>query len=358
MNQNHIPSSSQEEGSHKSVLPVFVKRAILLGGFLTFFVVPIAAEAGFFSIFSDLFNKPPEVTTENKSVNAQNMNLLQAAVNSDPNPAKGGGDITVVSGSALLSEDGPEGTALDVEEKTATGHISLYVVRPGDNLSSIAKLFGVSKNTVLWANDVSGGVIKPGQTLIILPISGVQHTVAKGDTIKSIAKKYRADEKEILQYNGLEEGATLALGDFIMVPDGEIAPLVRIPSVTSPWRRSVGGPRIDGYYLRPIIGGVRTQGLHGYNGVDLASYRGAPILASAIGIVIISRTSGWNAGYGQYIVLQHENGTQTLYAHLSKSLVSPGERVVQGEVIGEMGATGKATGVHLHFEVRSAANPF
>ncbi|MEK7567641.1 MAG: M23 family metallopeptidase [Patescibacteria group bacterium] len=291
-------------------------------------------------------------------MNTQTMGLLQAAVSPDPNPAKGGGDITVVSGSALLSEDGPEGTALDVEEKIAMGHISLYVVRSGDSLSSIAKLFGVSKNTIAWANDISGGIIKPGQTLIILPISGVQHTVVKGDTIKSIAKKYKADEKEILQFNNFEGNIVLAIGEIVMVPDGEIATAPSVSAVTSAWRKSVGGPKIDGFYLRPILGGIRTQGLHGYNGVDLASFRGAPVIASATGVVLTSRISGWNAGYGQYIVVQHGNGTQTLYAHLSKNLVSPGERVVQGQVIGEMGATGKATGTHVHFEIRGAANPF
>ncbi len=347
------------EGSHKSVFAILAKKAALFGAFALLFILPGITHAGFFSIFSDFFEKAKAVEEVEKStVNAQTMNLLQAAVSPNPNPAKGGGDITVVSGSALLSEDGPTGTVSDVLSKTETGHISLYVVRPGDNVSSIAKIFGVSKNTVMWANDISGGVIKPGQTLVILPISGVQHTVLKGDTVKSIAKKYKADEKEIIQYNNLEEGVMLAIGEVVVVPDGEIAPIVRSSGVTSPLKRGVGGIMIAGYYARPIAGGVRTQGLHGYNGVDLASFRGAPILASANGIVLISRISGWNAGYGQYIVVQHENGTQTLYAHLSKNLVSPGERVGQGQQIGEMGSTGKSTGTHLHFEVRGAANPF
>jgi murein DD-endopeptidase MepM/ murein hydrolase activator NlpD len=81
-------------------------------------------------------------------------------------------------------------------------------------------------------------------------------------------------------------------------------------------------------------------------------------MASASGVVIISRTSGWNAGYGNYIVIKHDNGTQTLYGHLSKNLVGVGEVVTQGQVIGQMGRTGKATGVHVHFEIRGAANPF
>jgi len=321
--------------------------------------MPQVVYAGFFSVFSSFFEKPAQVVVEEKLKNAQTMNLLQASGNPNPTLAKGGGDVTIVGGTALLSEDGPAGTALDVEEKVESGHISVYVVRSGDTLSSIAKLFGVTANTIRWANDIKNGIVQPGQTLVILPVSGVTHTIAKGDTIKSIAKKYKANEEEIVQYNLLQD-ATLAVGEKIIVPDGEITVVVPTKVATSknPLKKGVGGPTISGYYLRPIIGGVRTQGLHGYNGVDLASSRGTPIMASAAGTVLVARSSGWNAGYGIYVVIQHDNGTQTLYSHMNKILTSAGATVVQGEVIGEMGATGKSTGVHLHFEVRGAANPF
>ena len=119
------------------------------------------------------------------------MPLLKAALNLDPNPAKGGGDITVVGGVALLPDTGPSGTIADIEdEPLSSDNISLYVVRAGDSLSGIAKLFGVSANTILWANDIKKGqAIQPGQTLVILPVSGVQHTVVAGETVRSIAKK-------------------------------------------------------------------------------------------------------------------------------------------------------------------------
>jgi murein DD-endopeptidase MepM/ murein hydrolase activator NlpD len=120
-------------------------------------------------------------------------------------------------------------------------------------------------------------------------------------------------------------------------------------------------PVYDGYYMRPIIGGVKTQGVHGHNGVDLASSYGAKIYASADGEVLISKNSGWNGGYGSYIVLKHGNGTQTLYGHLSGTAVSAGDTVKQGQVIGYMGNSGQVTGhtgIHLHFEIRGARNPF
>lgn len=331
--------------------------------FASLFILPVSVNAGVLASITDIFSKKAEVRQEVYQQNTQTMGLLQTTVTPDPNPAKGGGNITVVGGTALLSEDGPSGTVLDVEERMGEStHISLYVVREGDTLTGIAKLFNVSKNTIAWANNLKSSTLKPGDTLVILPVSGVRHTIVKGDTLKGLAKKYKADADEIAQYNSIISDSDLVVGGTILVPDGEIAvapaPKRVGSSGSNPWRRSVGGPLIEGYYTRPVTGGLKTQGLHGYNGVDLASYLGAPIMASAAGSVIISRSSGWNAGYGSYIVVRHDNGTQTLYAHLSKTLVGVGEQVSQGEVIGQMGRTGKATGVHLHFEVRGATNPF
>jgi murein DD-endopeptidase MepM/ murein hydrolase activator NlpD len=106
------------------------------------------------------------------------------------------------------------------------------------------------------------------------------------------------------------------------------------------------------------VGGVKTQGLHGYNGIDIGAAAGTSIVAAAPGTVIIARSGGWNGGYGSYVVVQHGNGTQTLYAHASSVLVSQGQQVTQGQAIARVGATGRATGNHLHFEVRGAKNPF
>jgi murein DD-endopeptidase MepM/ murein hydrolase activator NlpD len=220
-------------------------------------------------------------------------------------------------------------------------------------------MFGVTANTILWANDLNrGSVIHAGDTLVILPVTGIEHVVQRGETLASIAKKYKGDLAEIIAFNSLPSGASVAVGDTIVIPDG-VEPSVPASSgsITSPLH-GAGGPLLAGYYLPPTPDGVKTQGLHGYNGVDLASFCGAPILASAGGQVIVAKKGGWNGGYGQYVVIQHSNDTQTLYAHESSVIVSPGQSVVQGQVIGYMGKTGKATGCHVHFEVRGAANPF
>ena len=317
---------------------------------------PFSVHAGVFSILGQFLGVGQTITTTERAVNSQVMALLQGAVNVDPNPAKGGGGITIVDGSALLSEDGPSGTLADVSESASEGAISLYVVRKGDTLNGVAVLFGVTPNTIVWANSLTTRTLKEGQMLTILPISGVKHVVVKGDTPSSIAKKYKADAEEIAHYNDLLSGSPLAVGTEIIVPDGEIA-IPKASTGASPYRGG-SGPVYQGYYLRPVLGGVKTQGLHGYNGIDIASYYGAPILASAAGSVIVSKNSGWNGGYGNYVVITHANGTQTLYSHLQSSIVEIGESIVQGQVIGYMGASGKATGTHLHFEVRGAANPF
>lgn len=309
------------------------------------------------SFVTSLFTQEAEAEINVSPVTSQNIGLLEATRNPNPNIGKGGGDITVVGGVALLSETGPEGTLADIEENQSMA-ISTYVVREGDTLGAIAKMFGVTTNTIAWANDISRGVIRPGQTLIILPISGVRHTIAKGDTIQTIAKKYKADVTEIAQYNHLTEHAKLAIGEIVLVPDGEIAAPPSNATGRPATLRGAGGPSYEGYYLRPVIGGRRSQGLHGYNGVDIASYLGAPVLSSAAGEVIVARSSGWNGGYGNYIVVAHPNGSQTLYAHLSSLAVSAGKSVTRGEIIGYMGSTGRSTGTHLHFEVRGAKNPF
>ena len=287
------------------------------------------------------------------------MQLLKPAMNVNPSAARGGGDITIVDDSALMPEEGPSGTIADIE-KPKNSTISTYVVRPGDTLGEIAEMFEVSASTILWANDLPRNAkLQIGQKLTILPVTGVRYTVKKGDTLASIARKYGADADEIMSFNGIE--GTFAAGDEIIIPDGELpAAAPARASGSSTVRLGVSGTSIQiGYYLRPLTGGIKSQGVHGYNGVDLAAPRGTPILASAAGEVIIAKGSGWNGGYGSYIVVQHPNGSQTLYAHASSVAISAGASVTQGQVIGYVGSTGKSTGSHLHFEIRNGIrNPF
>ena len=343
----------------------FSVKTLSMAILLCIIFAPTLTHAGFFSFLSEVFTTNSEAFSSESKQNSQTIALLEAPVSSSL--SVGGGDVEIVDQSAIAPAIDSAG-GIGADAHFSNGQISLYVVRKGDSLSQIAKMFGVSVNTILWANDLSKATISEGQTLVILPITGVSHTVKQGDTIESIAKKYKSDAEEIRLFNELAKDAKLSAGDIVIVPDGEIAkiqPKVDAYSKSVP-PSSYGSSKnplpnrsvADGYFIRPIVGGRKTQGIHGYNGVDLAAPVGTPLIASASGKVIVAKTTGWNGGYGMYVVIAHSNGTQTLYAHMSLVSVYAGMDVVQGQVIGKVGSTGKSTGPHVHFEIRGAKNPF
>lgn len=338
------------------------KRPFRLAVLFLIVVPAMAYASGFFSFISSFFFGP--VSADIKSFNSQNIALLQSSASPNGGSLDNKG-ISIVGGTSLLPES-PNPTA---SSTPTSDQISIYVVHQGDTLSGIAKMFDVSVNTIIWANDIKGGKISIGDQLVILPISGVEYVVKSGDTLQSIAKKFKGDVNDIASFNNISVTAKLAVGDTIIIPDGEISSSSGSSSYsnssgtsggTSPRVGSYGPnyPVIVGYYMRPIFGGLKTQGIHGHNGVDLASSYGTAIMASADGQVIVARSGGWNGGYGSYIVVKHDNGTQTLYAHLSAVLISAGQIVSQGQMIGRMGSSGDSTGTHLHFEIRGARNPF
>lgn len=315
-------------------------------------VIPLSVQAG---LFKD-DDKNSSSTSPYYHSSPVEVSLLAARQSRDPHDGLGGAEV-MVDEDALVSS-GPVGEDVITENRISTGEISIYTVREGDTLSHIADMYGVTANTILWANDLNKATnIREGQTLVILPIAGVQHVVKEGDTVASIAKKYDGDVEEILSYNQLANAGELVAGASIVVPGGAIhsAPVVRSATPTSVSGST--GSSVAGW-SHPAPGSVKSQGLHGYNAVDLAGSIGSSVRAAAAGKVIVSKSSGWNGGYGQYIVIRHSNGAQTLYAHLSSNKVGVGEYVAQGKVIAGMGNTGKSTGPHLHFEVRGARNPF
>lgn len=343
-------------GGHSGVQPLLVV-AVMVG----FFALPAPkAEAGILSFLGDLFSKKSEAVKE-ESANSQTMALLAPVPSPNPNFGKGGGDITIADGTALLPEIGPSGTASDAEEVVGSlDQITVYTVRKGDTLAEIAEMFEVTTQTIMWANDLTSKTVKEGQELTILPVSGVRYTVKRGDTIEGIAKKYGGDAQEIKDFNNVS-ASTLIAGRIIMIPGGELPTPTAAPRKTT--GIAVGGSTSvsSGYFMRPLAGGHKTQGIHGYNGIDFGAPVGTAVYAAAAGEVVVSKYSAgnpWFGGYGNYVVIKHANGTQTVYAHLSQNFVSVGERVVQGQTIGAVGNTGRSTGPHLHFEVRGARNPF
>lgn len=318
----------------------------------------MSVQAGFFDRF--LTQAEAQVNTEPvaKVAEAIDTPLLTSLQNPNPSGARGGAEI-IVDENSLVST-GPVGADEIASQKSSSGEIRVYTVRPGDSLSEVAAMFGVTTNTIMWANDLNRATeIQPGDSLVILPIVGVRHIVKKGDTIASIAKKYDGETDEILSYNQLLSAEDLNVGDTLIIPGGAMhAAPVKVATNAKPISVSGATSASSAGFSHPAPGSVKSQGVHGYNAVDLAGSYGSAIRAAAAGQVIVSKSSGWNGGYGQYIVIKHSNGTQTLYAHLSSNSVGVGAYVAQGEVIGAMGSTGKSTGNHLHFEVRGAKNPF
>ncbi|MBM3251036.1 MAG: M23 family metallopeptidase [Candidatus Nealsonbacteria bacterium] len=234
-----------------------------------------------------------------------------------------------------------------------------YTVQTGDTISTITDKFAVSLDTVLWANDLDKkSTIKPGQQLIILPVSGVLYYIQKDDTLGQIAKDYKASVEEIITFNELPEEGRIYIGDILIIPGGKMpAPVLSKPLAVSPQI-----PTGESYFIVPVSSPyIITQGLHWYNAIDFAhkgNSCGKSVFAAAGGVI---QKTGFNRTAGNYVRILHPNGVVTFYGHLSSILVSAGQQVSQGAIIGYIGNTGYtvgATGCHLHFEVRGARNSF
>lgn len=395
-----INQNKNDDTSNKGSNPVVSAQILALSVFYLFFYVQ-TAHAGVF----DFITKRAEADAKIANIPSSRLAILSTNIY-DANMANNAyTEIVTVSGNdALIPIIGPGGTVLDIDGDyiPETDTISVYVVKNGDTIATIAKEFGVSTNTIIWANGLKKGQsLKEGVSLTILPVTGVRYTVKKGDTIASIAKKLSADVEDIKDYNGIDN-PDLKIGMSIIVPDGEIktspptlannttkntktvdnskaktdekntsGPVGSVFDLSGPksgqkvilskrGQKTWGfdAPSAGDYYIHPVPGSVKTQDLHGFNGIDFGAPTGTPIVASASGRVIVAKNSGYNGGYGLYIVIAHDNGTQTLYSHNSRNFVSVGDYVEQGQRIALVGSTGRSTGPHLHFEVRGAKNPF
>ncbi len=265
-------------------------------------------------------------------------------------------DDAKVLGESVSASDIP--TLTQVSDKPRSED-EVYTLIEGDTLATVAEKFGVSQDTIKWANQsiTNWKVIKVGQKLTIPPVTGLVHVVKSGETIYSIAKKYNSDAQSIVDFpfNTFtnDETFALAVGQHLMVPDAVMPK--DIPAAVNNLARTpdAGTVTATGNWIWPAAGRITQPFRAWHKGVDIADHNGGPILAADAGTVVVS---GWpdNSGYGNRVVVNHGNGYLTLYAHMSRLDVVVGQRVNRGDRLGMMGSTGRSTGTHLHFEIRTA----
>jgi LysM repeat protein len=248
-----------------------------------------------------------------------------------------------------------------------------YTIQEGDSIFSIAKEFKLKPESILWANydllNDDPTFLSPGWRLTIPPTDGIYYKWKKGDTLEKVAEKYYSSVDDIISWPSNRLDITLPNTDnldYVMIPNGYrelvswIVPLPFAPR--SGATRIVAGPGgcqapATGYVGSTAFGWpVSNHFLSGFDfssyhlGIDIAAAEGTPIHASDAGTVIYS---GWNdSGYGYMVEIDHNNGYQTLYGHMSYLSVACGQQVGQGQTIGAAGSTGRSTGAHVHFEVR------
>jgi murein DD-endopeptidase MepM/ murein hydrolase activator NlpD len=228
--------------------------------------------------------------------------------------------------------------------------VESYTVKEGDTLAKIADTYGVSIDTVKWANDLKGDSLSIGDTLKIPPVTGIVHKVQEGETVQSIAKKYKTDAQNIVNFpfNDFADLDTFALnvGQTLIVPDG-VQPAAAPIYIAPPSSFIALG---TGQFLWPTNGVITQYPIWYHMAFDIANPSGPGVVAADSGVVSVPPFMRY--GYGNHIVIDHGNGMSTLYGHLLEIYVKTGDRVSRGQVIGRMGSTGRSTGTHLHFETR------
>ncbi len=288
---------------------------------------------------------------------------------------------------ALMTDQ--EGYLTKVNPQTSNGDRSTvndyltHTVASGETVSTIAAQYGLKTNTVLWANGLANAnSLKIDQQLLIPPTDGIYHTVTKGESLTKIASTFNVKSDDIVKQNALVASTDIAIGDNIFIPGAK--PLVtdtpKVAGRDTPARVAAGSrvasvavsggailqgtssvPAGDKPFIFPTRGQI-TQGFHpGHYAYDIGNPDRPAIWAAGEGVVVkvVSGCSDYSArcggGYGNHVIIDHGNGLQTLYGHMTYPSVAVGDHVDQGQVIGKMGRSGNVhgiTGIHLHFEVR------
>ena len=258
--------------------------------------------------------------------------------------------------------------------------LDTYIVQQGDNLFGIADKFGVSPESILWANlvvlDDNPNFLTPGQVLNIMPTNGTLHDYRAGESLQDIANFYDTDVALIVEWPGNRldlfniniDNPAISDGTALIVPGGS-----RLLKDWGPPAISRDNPAVAAYYGAGACGSILTgaigngtfvwptvaKNLSGFdytpplhNGIDIAGGEGNAIYTVDSGVVVYA---GWSdSGYGNLLVIDHGNGWQSAYAHLLSIAVPCGTSVSQGEFVAALGNSGNSSGPHLHFELYSS----
>lgn len=232
-----------------------------------------------------------------------------------------------------------------IRQKKLIDKIKVHKVKSGETLWDIAHAHGLNIDSLIGANNISNmNNIKPGQEFKILPVKGIIYRVSPGESIASISQKFNLKKETIMKDNDLKDASTLKIDQKLILRGAK-------PEFSYQ-------DRLDQKFMYPI--NTRITSYYGprwgriHEGLDFAAPMGSPIRSVSSGRVVYS---GWASGYGKVVIIQHQRGLKTLYAHNSKLLVRSGESVAKGEVISRSGNTGNSTGPHLHFEVQVNGRP-
>lgn len=271
--------------------------------------------------------------------------------------ASGGATVQQIGQTSLQRSAIP----FTLDNETPQAEIQYYTVQPGDTVLGIAERYGIAPETIIWSNtglEQHVELIRPGDKLTILPINGAYHTVEPGDTLSTLAERYSVSMDAIVNYvaNGLESAdSPLTIGQNLVIPGGS-RPFVEQFATAYTGPIPASAPIGSGSFVWPSSGRITQTYWSAHPAIDIGGWSNAPVKAADSGYVTLAST-GWNTGYGNYVIIDHGNGFSTLYAHLNSIYVRAGESVARGQEIAGLGNTGNSTGPHLHLEIRYQGVP-
>lgn len=352
-------------------ISLFFKPSIIKVCFSVFlysivFAFPVQSEASFFGNFvSKVLGVETEASSEMDTVvihNSQTVPLLESSVNPDIKNSSEVFIVPIVEEGSLLSVGGGLDADIDLTSSASSLKIVSYTVKKGDTIDGIAKKFKTSR-AALFASNIDlkkTSTLKVGQVLTVVPVKEGTEKAEKPAPTQNTKVLVKEEPKKIPKTENIVIAKEKSIAEVALVEDSSTEEEKQDPSSEVIVAEKPVGT-VEGGYIWPFPAGVGriSQGLHSDMAYDFAAPTGTPLYAIQDGTVLIARNSGYNGGYGLYVVIDFTDGRQAILAHLSKVSVKAGDVVKRGQVIGLVGSTGKSTGPHVHIGFHGElSNPY